>query len=76
MILPIFLYAISMTCSKYDPTRGYPLCIKEQEHISLLGQFQAEDECENVIKFFTQTFEYSAPTVRARLFCKDVRKKK
>jgi len=74
MILPIFLYSISLTCAKMYPDRN--TCIKDQEHISLLGQFQTADECEDVIKFFTETFEYYTPTVRARLFCKDMRKKK
>ncbi len=73
MILPIFLYAISMTCSSWTQSH---YCLKEQEHISLIGQFQTEAECEDTIRFFKDSFEYSTPTTRARLFCKDVRKKK
>ena len=61
-----------MTCAKFNAQ----VCVREQEHISLIGQFATAQECEDTIKFFTDTFEYSNPTTRARLFCRDMRKKK
>jgi hypothetical protein len=74
-MLLVYLYAISMTCSKLSGGLNFN-CVREQEHINFLGSFQTVQECEDTIKFFQESFEYATPTTRAKLFCRDTRRKK